>query len=164
MQSASTVQVTIRRFGVWNAALGLLVATAMSVVAGWLLAWHEEPAAWSRAALLALALVILCGVIGLARRQPIALRWDGLRWYVTDPHGGLRDCGVSEMRVMLDLGGWMLLMYQADAALPRRWQGGWIPVQRRGIEDRWQSLRVAVHSRRTEAVAPAALDRQIQSG
>jgi hypothetical protein len=164
MQSASALQVTIRCFGIWNTALGLLSVAVVSAVAGWLLTWHDEPAAWSAGLLPVLALVGLGGVISLVRRHPIGLRWDTQRWYVTEPHGGASEMDACGVRVMLDLGGWMLLRYRADASPPYPWRGGWLPVQRRGIEAQWQSLRCAVHARGAAQTARAVMNRQAQRG
>ncbi|MBY0467573.1 MAG: hypothetical protein K2Q07_01195 [Burkholderiaceae bacterium] len=164
MQSASALQVTIRCFRVWNAALGLLSVVVVAAVAGWLSAWHGEPAGWGGRALSVLALVGLSGVVGLVRRQPIVLRWDTQRWHVTDPHRDLRDLEATDLRVMLDLGGWMLLNYRVGASSSCPWRSGWLPVQRRGIEGQWHSLRCAVHARGGAQTAWVALDRQVQRG
>ena len=134
MQSASALQVTIRCFGVWNAALGLLVAAVISAAVSWFLAWHDKPAVWEGGVLSVLALVGLGGVFGLVRRRPVVLRWDAQRWHVTDPHRGGGDRPASDIRIALDLGGWMLLKYRAETSPPSRRQSGWIPAQRRGIE------------------------------
>ena len=164
MQSASALQVTIRCFGIWNTALGLLSVALGSAVAGWLLTWHDEPAAWSTGVLPVLAVVGLGGVISLARRHPIELRWDTQHWYITKSRRGASDVSASGVRVMLDLGGWMLLKYRADASPSYPWCTSWLPVQRRGIEAQWQALRCAVHARGAAQAARAVVDRQAQRG
>lgn len=164
MQSASALQVTIRCFGVWNAALGVLVAAVISAVAGWFLSWHDEPAVRDGGVFFVLALVGLSGVFGLVRRQPIVLRWDAQRWHVTDPHRGRVDTQASDIRVVLDLGGWMLLKYRAETSPPSRRRSGWIPAQRRGIETQWHALRCALHVRAAAHMAPTLVDGQVQRG
>lgn len=164
MQSASALQVTIRCFGVWNAALGVLFAAVISAVAGWFLAWHDEPAVWDGGVLSALALVGLSGVFGLVRRLPIVLRWDGQRWHVADPHRGWVDAQASDIRVVLDLGGWMLLKYRVGTFPTSRRRSGWIPAQRRGIETQWHALRCALHARAAAHMAPTVADRQVRRG
>lgn len=164
MRSASALQLTIRCFGIWNVALGLLGVALVSAVAGWLLTWHDEPAAWSAAVLPVLALVGLGGVISLVRRHPIKLRWDTKRWYVTEPHRGSSDMDASSVRLMLDLGGWMLLKYRADVSRPYLRRSGWLPVQRGGIEAQWQALRCAVHAHGAVQTAWAVDDRRAQRG
>ena len=160
MQAASAVQVTVQRFGVWNMALGLVSATVLSVAVGWLVTRHDEFPDWSGVLLMASVVVGLLGAVDLLRRQPITLRWDAQRWYVTDLSRTADDMEVSELRVALDLGGWMLLRFRCDA--PRHtWRRGWIPVQRRGIESHWHALRCAVHARGATTIQPLALDRQV---
>ncbi|OYT98251.1 MAG: hypothetical protein CFE40_13380 [Burkholderiales bacterium PBB1] len=164
MQSASALQVTIRCFGIWNIALGLLSVVLVSSVAAWLITWHDEPIAWSAGVLPVLALVGLGSLISLARRHPIELRWDTQRWSVTEPHRGSGDIDASGVRVVLDLGGWMLLKYRSDASSPYLRRSGWLPVQRRGVEAQWQALRCAVHARGAPQTTPAVVDRQAQRG
>ncbi len=163
MQAASAVEVTIQRFGVWNMALGLISATAASVVVAWLVTRNEDLAGWSGIALIASVLIGLAGVIDLARRKPVVLRWDAKRWHLTDPSGGTGEIDLLELRVALDLGSWMLLKIHADVP-QRRLQGGWIPVQRQGLESQWQSLRCAVYARGAASIQPAAYDLQSPHG
>jgi hypothetical protein len=163
MQAASAVQVTIQRFGVWNIALGLISATAMSVVAAWLVRRNDDLPGWGCIALIASGLFGVIGVIDLARWRPIVLRWDAQRWRATDPSGGAGEIDLLELRVVLDLGSWMLLKFNANVP-QRRIRGGWIPVQRQGLESHWQSLRCAVYARSAAAILPTARDRQAPHG
>ena len=163
MQAASAVQVTIQRFGVWNMALGLISATMAAVVSAWLVNRNEDLPAWGSALLIATVLAGLLGVIDLLRRRPIGLRWDTEQWHVTDPHRGSGDMEVREVRVVLDLGAWMLLKFCADAPW-QRLRGGWIPVQRQGIETHWASLRCAVYAHDMLRMRSAALDRRAPRG
>ncbi len=163
MQAASAVQVTIQRFGVWNMALGLVSATVVAVVAAGLISRSDDLPAWSSALLIATALAGLLGVVDLLRRRPIELRWDTQRWYVTDPRCGNGNIEVREVRVVLDLGAWMLLKFRADVPW-HRLRGGWIPVQRQGIEAQWAPLRCAVYANGTGRLRFAALDQRAQHG
>jgi len=43
MQAASAVQVTVRRFGVWNALLGMISGTTLAVAMAWLVMHHDDP-------------------------------------------------------------------------------------------------------------------------
>ncbi len=157
MQAASAVQVTVQRFGVWNLALGLVSATAMSVAATWLVTRDDELPGWSGMLLTASVLIGLLGVVDLFRRQPIVLRWDTQRWHVTDPSRGASDIEVSDMAVVLDLGGWMLLRFRCD--VPRRTlRRGWIPMQRSGIESHWHALRCAVYAQGARWARPHPVD------
>lgn len=163
MQAASAVRVTIQRFGVWNIALALISATAVSVLATWVVTHNEDLAGWSGIALIGSVLVGLAGAIDLVRRQQIVLRWDTECWHATDPSCGAGEIELSDLRVALDLGGWMLLKFRAEVP-QRRLRGGWIPVQRQGLESHWHCLRCAVYARSAASVQPTAIDRQAQRG
>ena len=164
MQAASAVQVDVQRFGVWNIALGLLSATTVSVAAAWLATRNDELPGWSGMLLVAIVLVgVVLGVADMLRRQPVALRWDGQRWHVTDRSRGADPVEVSDLRVVLDLGAWMLLRLRCDESR-RALRRGWIPVQRRGIESHWHALRCALYTHGTASIRPTALDRQARRG
>ena len=163
MQAASAVQVTVQRFGVWNTVLGLVSATALSVAVAWLVTRDDVLPGWSGMLLMASVLVGMLGAVDLLRRGPIVLRWDTQRWQVTDPGRGAGPIDVSELRVVLDLGGWMLLKFRCDA--PRRTlRRGWIPVQRRGLEAHWHALRCAVYAHGAASGRQPLPDRQAQRG
>jgi len=163
MQAASPVRVVVQRFGRWNMAIGLVSVLTVSVVAAWLNARNEEVPGWSGMLLIAAVLVGMLGVIDLLRRRPIALRWDAQRWHVTDPSRVAGEIEVSELRVVLDLGDWMLLKFRADVP-QHRLRGGWIPVQRHGTEIHWQSFRCAVFAHGTAWIRPTAPHGQAQRG
>ncbi len=163
MEAASAVRITIQRFGVWNTALALISATALSVMVAWLVSRNEYLAGWRDIALIGSVLIGLAGAIDIARRQPVVLRWDTERWHATDPSCGEGEISLSDLRVTLDLGGWMLLEFRAE--MPQRLlRGGWIPVQRQGLESHWQSLRCAVYARSGVSIQSTALDRQVPHG
>ena len=157
MQAASAVQVTVQRFGIWNAALGLVSATALSAAVAWLVTRSDELPGWSGMLLMASVLVGVLGAVDLLRRRPITLRWDTQRWHVTDPSRGAGDIEVTSLAVALDLGSWMLLSFRGDA--PRRTlRLGWIPVQRSGIEAQWHALRCAVYAQGPRWIQPHPAD------
>lgn len=163
MQAASAVQVTVRRFGVWNALLGVISGTTLAVAMAWLVTHHEDPLGGANISLILCVLVGLLGTIDLMRRKSLLLRWDGQRWHVTDPSRGAGEIDVLGLSVVLDLGGWMLLKVHAD--LPQnRMRSGWIPVQRHGIETHWQPLRCALYARGAESTRTTAIDRQVPRG
>ncbi len=163
MQAASAVQVTIQRFGVWNAALGLICTTTATVAVAWLLTQHDELPGWSALLLIASVLTGVLGAFDLRRCQPIVLRWDTQRWHLTDLSREESLVEISELRVVWDLGGWMLLRLRG-AAPPRALRNGWIPVQRRGLESHWHALRCAVHAQGAATAVPSTLDRQAGHG
>ena len=163
MQAASAVQVTVQRFGVWNALLGVISGTTLAVSAAWLFTRHDDQLDGVSMFLIFSVLAGLLGAIDLVRRQPIMLRWDGQRWQVTDPTRGAVDVEVLGLSVVLDLGSWMLLKLHADSP-PHRLRRNWIPVQRQGIETHWQSLRCALYARGAASIRTVAIDRQVPRG
>lgn len=163
MQAASAVQVTIQRFGVWNAAIGLISLATGTVAAAWLVTQHDELPGWSGVLLTASVLVGVLGAIDLWQRQAIVLRWDTQRWHLTDPGRGASPVEVSELRVASDLGDWMLLRFRC-ATSRRALRHGWIPVQRRGLESQWHALRCAVHAHGAVSVRQPVRDRQAPRG
>jgi hypothetical protein len=58
----------------------------------------------------------------------------------------------GELRVLIDLGIWMLLRF-VPAAGDHSARTAWLPVQRSGLQDAWHALRCAVYSPR---LAPGA--------
>jgi hypothetical protein len=100
--------------------------------------------AWLRAGVVALGLVLALLVLVGARRRESELRWTGARWQLTAT-GDAGDAGCDgNVRVMIDLGPWMLLRFTPNDV--RRRAGSWLPVQRSGLESRWHGLRCAVYA------------------
>jgi hypothetical protein len=153
----------VRRFGVWNALLGVISGTTLAVAMAWLVTHHDDPLDGVCMSLIFSLLVGLIGTIDLVRRQPIMLRWDAQRWHVTDPSPGAVEIELLGLSVVLDLGGWMLLKLHSDLPLYRL-RSRWIPVQRHGMETHWQSLRCALYSHGTASIRPTAIDRQAPRG
>jgi hypothetical protein len=82
-------------------------------------------------------LLTLVLTVSLWRVSARSLRWDGQVWWLDAVPGG--------MKVVIDLGPWMLLSF--TPAAPGRLMS-WLPVQRRGLEPQWHALRCAVYSPR----------------
>ncbi len=144
MRAAPACQFSLRRFGAWRSALLVLAAFGIATTAAWLIT-HERPlgtvvpmaATAAAATLVALAL-------SLAKAPPADLRWDGRAWHLGAFSG---DPVPGEVTVAIDLGPWMLLRFSPGApdARPRT---SWLPIQRRGLESQWHTLRCAVYSPR----------------
>lgn len=152
MQAASAVQVTVRHFGVWNLMLCLAGAIALSVDAAWLWSSLDESPRGGGALLIALACGGVAAVLTLWRRRPLTLRWDAQRWHFTCCRWGARPVELIELRVVLDLGGWMLLKGRADGCA----RCDWIPLQWRGLGPQWQPLRCALYAHGGRWVRPEA--------
>ena len=88
------------------------------------------------------------------------MRWDGQRWHLAlaqasaHSHGG--EPAAGQLAVAIDLGGWLLLRFAAEAVAATRPRAAWIPLQRRGLEGEWHAIRGTLHSPRP---APAAAAR-----
>ena len=157
MRASPAFQVVLARFGVWRwAVLGFALSGAC-VMAAWLVSQPASaPAAtcWLTA-LLALGLLVLGASSSCMR--PVSLRWDGQLWHLGPPASAGHEPHDGELRVLIDLGPWMLLRFEpADSTWRRR--ATWLPVQRRGLESQWHALRCAVYSPRPKPGADVAAD------
>jgi len=139
MRASPACQVSLRRFGVWRAAVLGLGLLGVASVTAWL-ASREEALSAQLASAIGLAALMMAALVASLLRTPAAdLRWDGQVWQLGAMPG--------DLTVVLDLGPWMLLRFTAGA--PARTT--WLPVQRRGLEGQWHALRCAVYSPRPAA-------------
>jgi hypothetical protein len=120
----------------WRIGCGFIGATAAAAVSVWM-AGHLE---WALPALIVLVCAAAaCGVVlGLRIAGPshhVEVRWDGRDWRV--------DGRIGEVRVMLDLDRWMLLLrHRPEGRVGVRW----VAVSfARGNED-LRTLRTALYS------------------
>lgn len=140
----------------WRLALATLAAAALLTVAAWWRLGQGLFPAWLRLAggVLGTAAVVLAWTARGA--SGARLRWDGQGWWLQrGPAAPETGC----VTVALDLGGWMLLRFDASAPPRRRW----LPVDRAGLGGDWHALRCAVYSARpapgaSSAAAPPAPD------
>ena len=155
MRAAPPLLVLLQRFGVWRGAMGALGVLTVAALGAWWMAREPRVGLFGSVALALVAACALGAVASLARVAPSWLRWDGRCWRLGKIAAGLGGDGVvGELRVVLDLGPWMLLRFEPSGA---RRQAIWLPVQRRGIETQWHALRCAVYAPR-----PAAADHEHQ--
>ena len=147
MRAAPAIQVLLRQFGVWQAAIFLVLLVAELSLGLWLVG-REAQDLLHQVATLAGAAALLPLAWSLARTRAVQLRWDGQGWTLQaapPPPGNVPTPG--DITVAVDLGLWMLLRFQPQAA--SRWSLPlWLPVQRRGIEAQWHGLRCAIYSPR----------------
>ena len=154
MRAASPLSVTIERFGVWNGFLGCLAALLCLCCGAWFALSRDGGMPWKLALLAFIASGSLLGLLTSARCAPVVLRWDSRRWYSSHGVGADRESGPWRVRVLLDLGGFMLLRLEADdSAIPLK--PLWLPLQRHGLRAHWHDLRCALHMR---SGAPAPVD------
>jgi hypothetical protein len=137
----------------------LVAASAAALAAGvaGISGRSDDLSLWGGVLMAATLLLALLGAGLSLRRRPVRLRWDSQDWYLTEARP-LRaaEIGPLQVEVMIDLGSWLLLKVMSPGA-PKRLAARWLPVQRRGIEDRWHALRCALYSPRAEAAQPVGL-------
>jgi hypothetical protein len=81
-----------------------------------------------------------------------ALVWDGAAWAWAPERG---EAATGELRVMIDLGAWMLLRFAPAGA---RHGALWRAASRRQAPALWPAWRAALHARRPTAEPGAATD------
>jgi hypothetical protein len=156
MRASPAFQVVIDRFGVWRSAVILSALAGVLVIAGWLASQSTTMSATARWLTGFLAFALLSWGCSAAQVRAASLRWDGQLWRLGAPSSAGHEPRVGKLRVMLDLGPWMLLRFE-PAESTWRTRAIWLPVQRRGLETQWHALRCAVYSPRpkpgTDSVA-----------
>ena len=155
MRAFAASQFTLSRFGLWRVAVLVLTLLAATTLAAWLSTRVFFEGA-SALAITGIALALWFGVAA-SRCAPLSLRWDRQRWHLGPADTMGHEPWTGELNVVIDLGLWMLLRFRPDA------QSGhdavrWLPVQRRGFESQWHTLRCAVYSPRPAAGVDAAPD------
>lgn len=157
MQAPPPLQITVDRFGVWR--LALLSLTLCVMMALWL--WCRYLAiGWAHwVACLAMAGLTTALAFQLGKVQPCSLRWDSERWFWGAAAERGHEPHTGQLRVVIDLGAWMLLQLRAEA-LPTSQahctSNQWLPVQRAGLQTSWHLLRCLVHaSPRSSRARPA---------
>ena len=151
MRAAPAIQVLLRQFGVWQAAVLSVLLVGEASLAVWLVG-REAQDSLHQVATLVGAAALLPLAWSLARIRVVRLGWDGQGWTVQ--MAPLRP-GVApapgDITVAVDLGPWLLLRFHPQAG--SRWSlPQWLPVQRRGIEAQWHGLRCALYSPRPRDV------------
>ena len=155
MRAFAASQFTLTRFGLWSTAVLVLTLLAATTLAVWL----STRVFFEGASALAIAGIALALWFGatVSRRAPLSLRWDSQRWHLGPADTMGHEPWTGELNVVIDLGPWMLLRFRPDAqSSPDAVR--WLPVQRRGFESQWHTLRCAVYSPRPAAGVDAAPD------
>jgi hypothetical protein len=152
MRASPAFQLTIRRFGVWRAAIAVLLLAAVTSLFAFAFAKGDSAPAALRAMGLAASVAIVLAGATLMRCQPVSLRWDTQRWNLGPASSVGEEPWPGRLEVAIDLGAWMLLRFEHDFTpeLGRTGRTRWLPVQRRGLEPAWHALRCAVYSARPD--------------
>ena len=157
MRAVAACQFTLDRFGAWRAVVVILAASAAFSAVAWFVARGRNDGV---AGLLACGLALTvagAGALLAGRREPLSLRWDTRQWHLGPASTAGQEPGCGDLQVAIDLGPWMLLRWHPDAA-SRGAAVTWLPVQRRGLESQWHTLRCAVYSPRSAVGVDAAPD------
>ena len=155
MRASPAFEVSLHRFGVWRSAVLLLAALGVAAITAWLIT-RERPIGLAAMIAAAFAVAVSMGwAVSLLHVPAVGLRWDGQFWHLVAVVAMPDEATPGDLRVVIDLGPWMLLRFSA-AEPARRWSAIWLPVQRRGLETQWHALRCAVYSPRPAPGADAA--------
>jgi hypothetical protein len=146
MRASPPIEISLNRYGWWHAAVAALVGATAAAVSAWVLTAAGQRSGWQVAMVVACASIAILLAASTARTSPVALRWDGTTWRVTQGAGATARVLEGALQVSLDLGPWMLLRFSA-ASRGHVPTVVWLPVQRRGLEASWHALRCAVHAR-----------------
>jgi hypothetical protein len=141
MRETPPFEVRLDHFGVWRAAVAVVAFGAVASVSAW--AWSTaaahagENVAWIFMVAAALIVAALAAAVSLARvSSGVLARRDG-GWSFA-PRSGPEVAGT--LTVALDWGAFFLLHIDRERGRV------WLPVQRRGLERDWHSLRCALYS------------------
>ena len=150
MRESPPFEVRLQRFDVWRAAVAIVALLAVAAVSAW--AWSTvavragESVLWVLAAAALLAAATIAAAVSLARVPGGILACRDGRWSFAPQS---KPAVVGTLTVALDWGGFFLL--RIDGGRDRFW----LPVQRRGLERDWHSLRCALYSPPRLAATPA---------
>ena len=151
MRASSPFRVTVERFGVWNGFVGCLGVLLCLCSGAWLCVSPGGLFSWTFGLVAFATSGSLLGLITSVRRAPLRLRWDSQRWFCGNGMDADRESGPWRARVLLDLGGFMLLRLDADdPAMPLR--SLCLPLQRAGLHAHWHFVRCAVHARDAQPI------------
>jgi hypothetical protein len=135
MRAAPPVQMACDDDGLWQAFGRSLAALAMATAVAWIAAHAgQSPLVTGLAAAVGAASALLATANPGRLARPRQLRWDGRSWAL-DGAGG-------QVAVMLDLGGWLLLRFDADSASAPHW----LPLDPAACGAPAQLARAAVHA------------------
>jgi hypothetical protein len=153
MHAAPPVRMSLAPDRAWQIARCLIAAAAGANAAAWVSALAQASQAVVATAALAAA-ALAAGFAAWAMRPanglPDVLAWDGAVWQWS--HGGT-PLAPGDLRVMIDLGGWLLLRFSLSA--PARGVV-WRAVSCRQAGPNWRVWRAALHARRRSGEPPAA--------
>jgi len=156
MHSAPPVRITLAHDPAWSAFVIVVAGAAAANLAVWATLHAQAPRVLASVLALCAAVMAGCFVWRVLRRSlsaPGVLVWDGAAWsWVRDEP---LPPATGEVRVMVDLGAWMLLRFRPGTA------GSapiWLPVSRRRAGAFWPQWRAALYSRHRGPVPSVTAD------
>ncbi len=155
MHAAPPVRMSLAPDRAWHAIVTLCASAAGANLAAW--AALQAQASLQIAAVAALLAGACAGLLASrsVRRRSAAtavLVWDGATWYGSP---GVSAPSAGEVRVMIDLGVWLLLRFAPT--LPEQ-PAAWLATSRRHAGALWPAWRAALYSRRPSPDRPSAPD------
>ncbi len=157
MRAAPALQVSVDGRAASRWLVVALAALSAAAVVWWLGSRLDSPVGSTTIAL-CVAAAFAAGLAWRVAGQPAqTLRFDGQGWQLSSPAARGMQGPSGDLAVVIDLGTWMLLRFDAPARDGHGSRRRWLPVGRRGLEAQWHALRCAVYSPRPGA-PPGARD------
>jgi len=151
MRAAPALQVTVSGRGAWRW-LAVALAAASAASSTWWLVSRLGGATGSAAFAVCIASALAAIIAGRALRQPPRyLRFDGQHWRLGTAPGADEQTRPGELAVVMDLGPWMLLRFDAPADGTHQRCRHWLALGRDELQTQWHALRCAVYSPRPDA-------------
>jgi hypothetical protein len=152
MRAAPALQVTVRGRGAWRWVVAALAAASAAAPAWWLLSRADGGSGFKALAVVAASVLASWVALRALRRPPQHLRFDGRDWWLGASESAVEGQARSgEVAVVMDIGAWMLLRFDAPADDARKRCRRWLVVQRHELAQQWHALRCAVYSPRPGA-------------
>ena len=143
MHAAPPVRIILAADKTWRRVGAGCAVVAAANTAAWLAQHAGQPAAITAAAALVAAVAAVVWLLAWARDRDMAagvLTWDGAQWQWTKDGG---DAAAGAVRVMLDLGLWLLLRFQPTSTGHARW----LAATRAMAGPLWPAWRAALYAR-----------------
>jgi len=151
MRAAPALQVTVSGRGAWRGFVVALAVASSAAAAWWLASRLGSPTvAKALAAGLASAFAAMVALRALSVRS-LGLSFDGQCWQLRVSPDVDAPGRPGDVAVVMDLGPWMLLRFDAPPDESYKRCRRWLALERRELGPQWHALRCAVYSPRPDA-------------
>jgi hypothetical protein len=151
VHAAPPVRVSLARSPGWIVFNALCGGIAGANLAAWWVLRNEAAGAAAIGVVCGAAAAAIAGWFAWRAQAPGDLNWDGTHWQWQGIDG--------QAQVAIDLGGWMLLRFEALAGEPAgelsRGRRRWIAASRTASRGPWHALRAALHAPQPAQAPPA---------